>query len=192
MALITNTLFSLADGRLFADWHSCVWSKCISGHQSAHYWGHSCLWSHTHPYFVARFGWRSETSSSDAVFRILLCISTAKDSYHTIGKAIFSLTKKKQIDNYLLLQYMIILFLLFLIQFSIASSCLAVNSDQQKQFAEEGWNRVSDELKSRVQETFVCCGFNATDAMDNHPSCDSIMVRRYFDILLLLSDMNIQ
>lgn len=73
---------------------------------------------------------------------------------------------------------MIILFLLFLIQFSIASSCLAVNADQQKQFAEEGWNRVSDDLKERVQETFICCGFNATDmlSMSNHPSCDTVMV----------------
>lgn len=78
---------------------------------------------------------------------------------------------------------MIILFLLFLIQFSIASSCLAVNSDQQKQFAEEGWNRVSDDLKKRVQETFVCCGFNATDSqsMNNHPSCDAIMVNDSVD-----------
>ncbi|XP_055381052.1 tetraspanin-13 [Condylostylus longicornis] len=58
--------------------------------------------------------------------------------------------------------YMIILFMLFLIQFSIACSCLAVNSDQQKQLAEEGWNRVPDSIKKDVQETFNCCGFNQT------------------------------
>lgn len=76
------------------------------------------------------------------------------------------------------MQYMIILFLLFLIQFSIASSCLAVSSDQQKQLAEEGWTHVSDDLKSHVQETFVCCGFNSTDAANtnNHPSCEAITV----------------
>ncbi|XP_054084896.1 tetraspanin-13 [Zeugodacus cucurbitae] len=58
--------------------------------------------------------------------------------------------------------YMIILFMLFLIQFSIASSCLAVNSEQQKEFAEEGWNNVPDSMRQQVQDTFTCCGFNST------------------------------
>lgn len=34
-------------------------------------------------------------------------------------------------------QYMLILFLLFLIQFSIACACLAVNTKQQEQLAEQ-------------------------------------------------------
>lgn len=59
---------------------------------------------------------------------------------------------------------MIILFLLFLIQFSIASSCLAVNSEQQQEFAEEGWNRVPDSMRKQVQDTFLCCGFNSTSS----------------------------
>lgn len=59
-------------------------------------------------------------------------------------------------------QYMIILFLLFLIQFSIASSCLAVNSEQQQEFAEEGWNTVPASMHKQVQDTFLCCGFNST------------------------------
>ncbi|CAD6992782.1 tetraspanin-13 isoform X2 [Ceratitis capitata] len=60
--------------------------------------------------------------------------------------------------------YMIILFMLFLIQFSIASSCLAVNSEQQKEFAEEGWNNVPDSIRHQVQESFFCCGFNTTNS----------------------------
>lgn len=72
--------------------------------------------------------------------------------------------------------YMIILFLLFLIQFSIACSCLAVNADQQKQFAQEGWARVPDSIKEEVQETFICCGFNSTTIAD-HPPCDTVQVR---------------
>lgn len=70
--------------------------------------------------------------------------------------------------------YMIILFMLFLIQFSIACSCLAVNSTQQQEFAEEGWNRVPSSIKSEVQHTFFCCGFNSTTS--DHPSCDSVTV----------------
>lgn len=73
--------------------------------------------------------------------------------------------------------YMIILFLLFLIQFSIACSCLAVNSGQQKQLAEQGWSKVPDSIKSEVQESFTCCGFNSTtEALTEHPSCDAITV----------------
>lgn len=69
---------------------------------------------------------------------------------------------------------MIILFTLFLIQFSIACSCLAVSSSQQQQFAEEGWNRVSNKVRLEVQNTFYCCGFNSTST--DHPSCDSVQV----------------
>jgi len=35
------------------------------------------------------------------------------------------------------LQYMVILFCLFFVQLSIAAACLAVNKDQQKEFARE-------------------------------------------------------
>ncbi|XP_076632468.1 tetraspanin 97E isoform X2 [Colletes latitarsis] len=62
----------------------------------------------------------------------------------------------------LLFFYMLILFLLFLIQFSIACACLAVNAKQQEQLAEQGWRRVGNDLKAKVQITFTCCGFNNT------------------------------
>lgn len=70
---------------------------------------------------------------------------------------------------------MIILFMLFLIQFSIACSCLAVNAGQQQQFAEEGWNTVPETIKKEVQDTFLCCGFNHT-VPDYHPSCENVTV----------------
>ncbi|XP_017753961.1 PREDICTED: tetraspanin-13 isoform X1 [Eufriesea mexicana] len=69
-------------------------------------------------------------------------------------------TKHHQV---LLFFYMIILFLLFLIQFSIACACLAVNTKQQEQLAEQGWQHVIDELKIKVETTFNCCGFNGTE-----------------------------
>lgn len=70
--------------------------------------------------------------------------------------------------------YMIILFLLFLIQISIACSCLAVSSEQQKEFAEQGWARVPETIKIEVEDTFYCCGFNGTssECKDiNRPCC---------------------
>lgn len=69
--------------------------------------------------------------------------------------------------------YMIILFCLFIVQFAIACSCLAVTKTQQRVFAEEGWNTISDDIKAEVQTTFTCCGFNSTVAND-HPSCDIV------------------
>lgn len=73
---------------------------------------------------------------------------------------------------------MIILFILFLIQFSIASSCLAVGVEEQKQFAEDGWTNGSDEMRSKVQDMFSCCGFNSTSALNpnSHPSCEIVNV----------------
>ncbi|XP_011346081.2 tetraspanin-13 isoform X2 [Ooceraea biroi] len=69
----------------------------------------------------------------------------------------------------LLFFYMLILFLLFLIQFSIACACLAVNTKQQEQLAEQGWRHVGDDLKAKVQTTFNCCGFNNTTEDPNLP-----------------------
>ncbi|KAH8414604.1 hypothetical protein KR215_009924 [Drosophila sulfurigaster] len=80
--------------------------------------------------------------------------------------------------------YMIILFMLFLIQFSIASSCLAVNAEQQQQFAEQGWKTVPPNLREQVQEKFLCCGFNDTIdhtasisnavTVNSDPSCEDV------------------
>lgn len=75
---------------------------------------------------------------------------------------------------------MIILFMLFLIQFSIACSCLAVNPEQQRQFAEQGWSMAPADLKQQVQEEFLCCGFNATTTED-HPSCAQVNVSVYWE-----------
>lgn len=69
--------------------------------------------------------------------------------------------------------YMIILFCLFIVQFAIACSCLAVNKHQQEVFARQGWDEIGDDLKSEVQRTFHCCGFNDTKIAD-HPSCDAV------------------
>ncbi|XP_077287680.1 tetraspanin 97E isoform X2 [Arctopsyche grandis] len=73
--------------------------------------------------------------------------------------------------------YMVILFMLFLIQFSVACACLAVNNDQQEGFAQHGWTTVNPEIKTKVQETFLCCGFldrNITNGTMGHPPCDSV------------------
>ncbi|CAK1540516.1 unnamed protein product [Leptosia nina] len=73
--------------------------------------------------------------------------------------------------------YMVILFLLFLVQFSIACACLGVNSDQQEMLAQQGWNSVDIDMKAQVQEQFQCCSFKSrpiTNSTSNYPSCDIV------------------
>ncbi|CAL1680148.1 unnamed protein product [Lasius platythorax] len=84
----------------------------------------------------------------------------------------------------LLFFYMLILFLLFLIQFSIACACLAVNTKQQEQLAEQGWTHVELDLKRKVQTTFNCCGFNHT-IEDPPVPCDDKACCQSIDTSLL-------
>uniref|UniRef100_A0A3Q2E3X1 Tetraspanin 13a n=1 Tax=Cyprinodon variegatus TaxID=28743 RepID=A0A3Q2E3X1_CYPVA len=59
-------------------------------------------------------------------------------------------------------QYMMILFLVFVLQFSISCACLALNSDQQNQLLEVGWNK-SETTQKDVEKTLNCCGFSAVN-----------------------------
>lgn len=54
---------------------------------------------------------------------------------------------------------MIILFGIFLIQFSVACAALAVTEDQELEFAHQGWNASSKELQFEAEQFFQCCGF---------------------------------
>lgn len=73
--------------------------------------------------------------------------------------------------------YMVILFVLFLVQFSIACACLAVNSDQQEALAQQGWNKVNLDVRGQVQDRFLCCGFQTREHINGtapFPSCDDV------------------
>ena len=81
-----------------------------------------------------------------------------------------------------LMQYMIILFILFLIQFALACACLALSSPQQRHVLRLGWSRASNELKFQMQMHFSCCSFDnstmnlAADDPGNmgHPPCKEV------------------
>lgn len=77
----------------------------------------------------------------------------------------------------LLFFYMVILFVLFIIQFSIACACLAVSESTQQQLARQGWQSVGNSTKDAVQIQFSCCGYyNITDVPPlDHPSCSSVV-----------------
>jgi len=69
----------------------------------------------------------------------------------------------------LLFFYMVVLFILFIVQFSVACACLAVDDKTQLQIAQTGWNLSSNETLTDVQNAFQCCGFDANST--NHPEC---------------------
>lgn len=78
----------------------------------------------------------------------------------------------------LLFFYMIVLFLVFLLQFSLACACLAVNSEQEMRIASSAWSMADNSLKSNVQYKFDCCGFQDASLNSSvpmgHPACDGI------------------
>ncbi|XP_048882981.1 tetraspanin-13a [Brienomyrus brachyistius] len=62
----------------------------------------------------------------------------------------------------LLFFYMIVLFLVFVVQMSVSCACLAINKDQQEQLLEVGWNN-SESMQRDVEKTLDCCGFSSVD-----------------------------
>jgi len=61
----------------------------------------------------------------------------------------------------LLFFYMVVLFLIFLIQFSVSCAALAINEDDEKQIIFKAWKTAEDKSPSLViqaEQTFDCCG----------------------------------
>ncbi|KAI4874523.1 hypothetical protein NFI96_016623 [Prochilodus magdalenae] len=55
--------------------------------------------------------------------------------------------------------YMVILFMVFIVQFSVSCACLAINQDQQKLLLEIGWNK-SESMQQDLERTLNCCDFS--------------------------------
>ncbi|KAF4080556.1 hypothetical protein AMELA_G00172640 [Ameiurus melas] len=79
----------------------------------------------------------------------------------------------------LLFFYMIILFLVFVVQFSVSSACLAINKEQQNELLEVGWNN-SQTTQRDVEKSLNCCGFSHVEvnstcpaACFTHSTCDT-------------------
>ncbi|XP_070768133.1 tetraspanin-13a [Enoplosus armatus] len=62
----------------------------------------------------------------------------------------------------LLFFYIMILFIVFVVQFSVSCACLALNKDQQNHLLEVGWNK-SEATQKDVEKTLDCCGFTSVN-----------------------------
>uniref|UniRef100_A0A8C4IK62 Tetraspanin 13b n=1 Tax=Dicentrarchus labrax TaxID=13489 RepID=A0A8C4IK62_DICLA len=69
----------------------------------------------------------------------------------------------------LLFFYMIILFMVFIVQFSVSSACLAINREQQDHLLEVAWNN-SQSTQRDVEKSLNCCGFKQ---LDPNRTCDA-------------------
>jgi len=58
----------------------------------------------------------------------------------------------------LLFFYMVVLFLIFLIQFSVSCAALAINKDDENMIIEAAWKKSPDSLKIQAEQSFDCCG----------------------------------
>lgn len=65
------------------------------------------------------------------------------------------------------IQYMVILFMLFLIQFSVACACLAVNPDQQEKLAQQVWIFFSTLYWTKVITSLMTFGI-LSDSSENY------------------------
>lgn len=72
---------------------------------------------------------------------------------------IYGAVKHHQI---ILFFFMAIMFLLFIILFSVSVAALSISSNQQREVLGHAWESVSNKTKGEVQSAGDCCGFNDT------------------------------
>ncbi|XP_022672248.1 tetraspanin-13-like [Varroa jacobsoni] len=80
--------------------------------------------------------------------------------------ALIGLIGTLQHHQVILFFYMVILFVVFVGQFSVSCSLHIIDKSQQKELAHESWEHASPELRNDTEVKLRCCGFgeNSTEA----------------------------
>ena len=79
--------------------------------------------------------------------------------------------------------YMVLICLMFMIQFSTSIAALALDNSQQKSILESGWMASSKTTKNQIEKMFNCCGFDAknlTVFYESHPECSKQLPCYYY------------
>ncbi|KAG5194371.1 hypothetical protein JEQ12_013168 [Ovis aries] len=105
---------------------------------------------------------------------IVITISSITDLIHC--------AKHHAMNPKMLFFYMIILLLVFIVQFSVSCACLALNQEQQAQLLEVGWNNTAS-ARNDIQRNLNCCG--ASCVKSSHPCspCAPIIGRYAGEVL---------
>ncbi|KAK9954557.1 hypothetical protein ABG768_016609 [Culter alburnus] len=77
--------------------------------------------------------------------------------------------------------YMVILFIVFLFQFGVSCSCLAMNQGQQEKLLNSSWNIMSNDTRISLENKMDCCGlFNntKTDFVSDLHLCEAPCVKK--------------
>ncbi|KAK2880840.1 hypothetical protein QQF64_008843 [Cirrhinus molitorella] len=80
--------------------------------------------------------------------------------------AIMGLCGAMKHHQVLLFFYMIILFMVFMVQFSVSCACLAINKEQQNLLLEIGWNK-SESMQTDLEKSLDCCDFHEVNYNDS-------------------------
>jgi len=59
--------------------------------------------------------------------------------------------------------YMVVLFLIFIIQFSVSCAAIGINADDEKKILLKGWEQADENTKFDAETLFDCCGLNSVD-----------------------------
>ncbi|XP_012877629.1 PREDICTED: tetraspanin-31 [Dipodomys ordii] len=79
----------------------------------------------------------------------------------------------------LLFFYMIILGLVFIFQFGISCSCLAINRSKQTDVINASWWVMSNNTRHELERSFDCCGlFNLTALYQQEDTCNAMCKSR--------------
>jgi len=70
--------------------------------------------------------------------------------------------------------YMMVLFSIFVIQFSVACACLAVGEKEEIQILEKAWNTADKNARFDAEKTFKCCGFKNINITKEACDCNTI------------------
>jgi tetraspanin-13/31 len=85
---------------------------------------------------------------------------------------IFGAIKHHQV---MLFFYMIVLFSIFVIQFSVACACLASSEEDELNILKKAWSHANEDAIFDAEKTFECCGFsNITMSEDACKKCKTI------------------
>ena len=69
---------------------------------------------------------------------------------------------------------MTVMFLIFIILFSVSVAALAITSSQQKTLLKKAWGSFSNTTKQDVQRYGDCCGFENMTVTSDHPTCEKV------------------
>jgi tetraspanin-13/31 len=105
--------------------------------------------------------------------------------------AILGLIATMKHHQVMLFFYMMILFAIFVIQFSVACACIGFSEEQEQDLAVKAWKQARDHEPGLIKQTetfFQCCGYNKTDqaklpewerlsCIKSVPRCSAVLTR---------------